>query len=115
MSAPAITRERVAILKSELQEQGEQSGAARPSTRETTPGLKEETGGEQSPGLTGSPAVRRRQFDNRIHVEFEGQNLQLVVNEAPLREGSLYIRPLSGGPRRVAPASALKLRGFVDR
>ena len=40
---------------------------------------------------------------------------KLVVSVAPTQEGHLYVRPLVGGPRRVAPASALKLRGFVGR
>jgi ParB family chromosome partitioning protein len=51
----------------------------------------------------------------RLHVEMDGQDYQLVVSVAPAREGHLYVRPLTGGPRRLAPAAALKLRGFVTR
>ena len=45
----------------------------------------------------------------------DGQDYQLVVSVAPRKEGHLYVRPLTGGPRLLAPASSLKLRGFVGR
>jgi len=56
----------------------------------------------------------RRHFVRRVHVEFEGQDYQLVVSVAPKQRGHVYVRPLIGGPRRVAAASQLKLLGFVD-
>jgi len=59
--------------------------------------------------------MRHQQTNQRLHVEFDGQDFQLVVLMAPSEEGHLYVRPLAGGPRRLAPASALKLRGFVGR
>lgn len=60
------------------------------------------------------PASERSSHtDQRIHVEFDGQDYQLVVSVAPGQPGHMYVRPLVGGPRRLAPASALKLLGFV--
>jgi ParB family chromosome partitioning protein len=53
--------------------------------------------------------------NTRLHVEMDGQDYQLVVSVAPAKEGHLYVRPLTGGPRLLAPAAALKLRGFVTR
>ena len=52
--------------------------------------------------------------NTRLHVEMDGQDYQLVVSVAPTKAGHLYIRPLKGGPRSLAPAAALKLRGFVS-
>jgi ParB family chromosome partitioning protein len=52
--------------------------------------------------------------DKRIHVEFDGQDYQLVVSVAPDQPGHVFVRPLVGGPRRLAPASPLTLLGFVD-
>jgi ParB family transcriptional regulator, chromosome partitioning protein len=57
--------------------------------------------------------MRSPNSDQRIHVEFDGQDYQLVVSVAPDLPGHLYVRPLNGGPRRLAPASGLKLLGFV--
>ena len=64
------------------------------------------------------PAQRARpqpKTNKRLHVEMDGQDYQLVVSVAPVKEGHLYVRPLTGGPRRLALATALKLRGFVSR
>ena len=63
---------------------------------------------------TPAPNVdRTSRTDQRIHVEFDGQDYQLVVSVAPDQAGHLYVRPLTGGPRRLAPASAVRLLGFV--
>ena len=51
--------------------------------------------------------------DQRVHVEFEGHDYQLVVSVVPDHAGCMYVRPLTGGPRRLAPVAALKLLGFV--
>ena len=59
------------------------------------------------------PPTRSPNSDQRIHVEFDGQDYQLVVSVAPDQSGHMYVRPLRGGPRRLAPASGLKLLGFV--
>lgn len=56
------------------------------------------------------PAQRSEQ---RIHVEFEGHDYQLVVSVVPDQAGCMYVRPLTGGPRRVASVASLKLLGFV--
>ena len=63
--------------------------------------------------LPGPTTDRASRIDQRIHVEFDGQDYQLVVSVAPDQAGHLYVRPLTGGPRRLAPASAVKLLGFV--
>ena len=51
--------------------------------------------------------------DQRVHVEFEGHDYQLVVSVVPDHAGCMYVRPLKGGPRRLAPVASLKLLGFV--
>ncbi|HMN75931.1 MAG TPA: ParB/RepB/Spo0J family partition protein [Burkholderiaceae bacterium] len=51
--------------------------------------------------------------DQRVHVEFEGHDYQLVVSVVPDHAGCMYVRPLTGGPRRLAPVASLKLLGFV--
>ena len=60
-------------------------------------------------------AKGHRQINRNVHVEMDGQDYELVVSVAPPQAGHLYVRPLNGGPRRVAPASALTLIGFVGR
>jgi ParB family chromosome partitioning protein len=117
-----ITRERIAALRAEM------SGAA---TGEP-PGCETEDDGAETvqcadwrqeqartPRVQGPGPVldahprRSAHSDQRIHVEFDGQDYQLVVSVAPDQPGQMYVRPLVGGPRRLAPASALKLLGFV--
>jgi len=51
--------------------------------------------------------------DQRVHVEFEGHDYQLVVSVVPDHAGWMYVRPLTCGPRRPAPVAALKLLGCV--
>jgi len=51
--------------------------------------------------------------EHRVHVEFGGHGYQLVVSVAPDQAGCMYVRPLTGGPRRLAPVASLKLLGFV--
>ena len=65
-----------------------------------------------SPPRSGAlePAARS---DQRVHVEFEGHDYQLVVSVVPDHAGCMYVRPLTGGPRRLAPVASLKLLGFV--
>jgi ParB family transcriptional regulator, chromosome partitioning protein len=123
----AITRDRIATLRvelipvdrrafdptEELAARGGEPNAAAPSEH-----------GQAQPisgfvGSTDSGRGREPQFDQnarsgqRIHVEFDGQDYQLVVSVAPEQGGCMYVRPLTGGPRRLAPVSSLKLRGFV--
>ncbi|EHR71199.1 ParB-like partition protein [Burkholderiales bacterium JOSHI_001] len=111
-----ITRERLVALKGELTERDAALvPAARPSA--TTPAAQDPaaTSDEAPARATGQRVPRHQQTNQRIHVEFDGQDFQLVVSVAPLQGGHLYLRPLSGGPRRLAPAAAIKLRGFVGR
>ncbi len=113
-----MTRERIATLKRELSQPPLDVADAVP-TASTAPTERAEGSGSTEPDAA-APSVagrvtRHQQTNQRLHVEFDGQDFQLVVSVAPAQEGHLYVRPLAGGPRRLAPASALKLRGFVGR
>lgn len=105
-----ISRDRIATLREELSDLEHRQAGSNVLIAGLNEGVK---------GTISSPARRRparhQQINRRLHVEFDGQDFQLVVYVAPAQEGYLYIRPLSGGPRQLAPASALKLRGFVGR
>ena len=120
-----ITRERIAVLRAEL---GGDVVTGRSGTRTQDDGAMETQmasgsqpvqAGDQAGSRPPAPVRREPQSrrspnsDQRIHVEFDGQDYQLVVSVAPDQPGHLYVRPLVGGPRRLAPASALKLLGFV--
>jgi len=59
------------------------------------------------------PAPDQSRTEQRIHVEFEGHEYQLVVSVVPDQAGCMYVRALTGGPRRLAPVPSLKLLGFV--
>lgn len=121
-----MTRERIARLKRELSQPSFESADAveEAPTSALVPasvGVREQgqEAGQHEPDLETPPVaergMRHRQTNQRLHVEFDGQDFQLVMSVAPAQEGHLYVRPLAGGPRRLAPASALKLRGFVGR
>jgi ParB family chromosome partitioning protein len=121
-----MTRERIASLKRELSQPSIESVDAVESAQTSAPvsaSLRameqgQEAGSREPDTETSSVAgrgMRHQQTNQRLHVEFDGQDFQLVVSVAPAQEGHLYVRPLAGGPRRLAPASALKLRGFVGR
>jgi ParB family chromosome partitioning protein len=112
-----ITRDQILSLRNEL---------SRPTDRQRALPASAAAGGSESDEVAATQAVsiaspparraaRHQQINTRLHVEFEGQDFQLVVSVAPAQASYLYIRPLSGGPRQLAPASALKLRGFVGR
>jgi ParB family transcriptional regulator, chromosome partitioning protein len=79
-------------------------GQSRPAAAsDATPGTVARFAGREA--STGS--------DRRVHVEFEGQDYQLVVSVVPDQAGCMYVRPLIGAPRRLAPVASLKLLGFV--
>jgi ParB family chromosome partitioning protein len=121
----SITRDRISALRAELADEavGEPSDSGTQGdgavTRQQASGSQHEQAGHPSgtrplhPVRDASPSQRSPHSDQRIHVEFDGQDYQLVVSVAPDQPGHLYVRPLIGGPRRLAPASALKLLGFV--
>ena len=112
----SITRDSVAALRAELS--GAAPGSARPGVSVLMQALDNELADAGSAVLRGQPAGRPKpqpKTNTRLHVEMDGQDYQLVVSVAPAKEGHLYVRPLKGGPRLLAPASALKLRGFVSR
>ena len=121
-----MTRERIATLKRQLSQSSPESADAvepAPKSAPVSASLRAIEQGQEA-GPPGADAVasslagrgmRHQQTNQRLHVEFDGQDFQLVVSVAPAQEGHLYVRPLAGGPRRLAPASALKLRGFVGR
>lgn len=121
-----MTRERIATLKRELSQPSLDSADAvepAPASAPVSTSLGAiEQGQKAGPpeadaaaSLVAGRGIRHQQTNQRLHVEFDGQDFQLVVSVAPAQEGHLYVRPLAGGPRRLAPASALKLRGFVGR
>jgi ParB family transcriptional regulator, chromosome partitioning protein len=119
---PAITRDRIAGLRDQLEPRAAQmlvNAGAEPPGQARDPSAI--AGGLDNPSpplrdAAASPATpppRQPHSDQRIHVEFDGQDYQLVVSVAPDQAGHLYVRPLKGGPRRLAPAAGLKLLGFV--
>jgi ParB family chromosome partitioning protein len=117
----AITRDRIALLRDELEARSAQ--ASTPGTESPCPvhddaAVAERLNAPDSPPRDGAARsalapTRSPNSDQRIHVEFDGQDYQLVVSVAPDQPGHLYVRPLKGGPRRLAPAAGLKLLGFV--
>jgi ParB family transcriptional regulator, chromosome partitioning protein len=123
----AITRDRIASLRAELIPVDRQSfdpteGLAERGDEPTTTVPSERGQAQPNFGTVGSTDSGRGhepQLDQnarsgqRIHVEFDGQDYQLVVSVAPEQGGCMYVRPLTGGPRRLAPVSSLKLLGFV--
>jgi ParB family chromosome partitioning protein len=120
-----ITRDRIAALRAELADEavGEPSDSSTQNdgalaTQQMSGSQHEQAShpvgtGPLHPARDASASLRSPHSDQRIHVEFDGQDYQLVVSVAPDQPGHLYVRPLIGGPRRLAPASALKLLGFV--
>jgi len=103
---PSITRDRLAELRAEL------SASAHTDFRRAKP-TEADTPTSAAAVLCDAVAARPPHSSKRLHVEFDGQDHQLVVSVAPEQPGHVYVRPLVGGPRRLAPASALKLLGFV--
>ena len=73
---------------------------------------------EVSDAVPGSPTATKAcpqpKKNHRLHVRMDGKDYQLVVSIAPVEEGHLYVQPLEGGPRLLAPAAALTLCGFVS-
>ena len=111
----SITRDRISALRAEL------SGAAKSARPGVSALLKAvdamapEAPPEAALRVPEPTAKPHQQNCRRLHVEMDGGDYQLVVSVAPQKEGYLDVRPLIGGPRRLAPAASLKLRGFVDR
>ena len=115
-----ITRERIAELRTELAGDAVQDRSGASTQDDGAIGTKQPVQAGDRAGSGPADPVRKEPHsrrspnsDQRIHVEFDGQDYQLVVSVAPDQPGHLYVRPLVGGPRRLAPASALKLLGFV--
>jgi ParB family chromosome partitioning protein len=103
----SITRDRLAALRAEL------SATVAPDPSEATrPGTPPQPV-RQAESPVEMDESRSPRSTKRIHVEFDGQDYQLVVSVAPEQSGHVYVRPLVGGPRRLAPAASLKLLGFV--
>ena len=122
-----VSRDRVATLREELASTSRTKTTSPAETELIAPKASPTTALHDEPAMRASgssaaieatprpaPTVdRTSRTDQRIHVEFDGQDYQLVVSVAPDQAGHLYVRPLTGGPRRLAPASAVKLLGFV--
>lgn len=129
----AITRDRIAALRVELVTQRRESpgpAAAGVSVDDKAElstevaGLAASSGGradtraestspQRSAAGRESPLSRTQRTEQRVHVEFEGLDCQLLVSVAPDQAGCMYVRPLTGGPRRLAPVASLKLLGFL--
>lgn len=109
-----ITRDSVAALRADLA--GATAGSARPGVSALMQALDHvpaDAGPDHSEGHAATMARSQTKASTRLHVEMDGQDYQLLVSVAPAKAGHLYVRPLKGGPRLLAPAAALKLRGFV--
>lgn len=102
----SITRDRLVALRAEL------SVSATTDFSDAKPPEANTHAGPDA-GRSDPAAARPPHSAKRLHVEFDGQDYQLVVSVAPEEPGHVYVRPLVGGPRRLAPAAALKLLGFV--
>jgi ParB family chromosome partitioning protein len=129
---PTITRDRLAEFRAALERRNApvpapSSPAAQPTgaadVADDDPGVhaatqtppRDQTSPAEPRGVStrpASPDVPIRS-DQRVHVEFEGHDYQLVVSVVPDHAGCMYVRPLTGGPRRLAPVASLKLLGFV--
>lgn len=116
----AITRERIAGLRDELEaratltrlantESPQGGEGAAPARHADAPVTSRQTG---APALTPPTHTRGTNLKPCIHVEFDGQACELVVSDAPEQPGHMYVLPLKGGPRLLAPAASLKLFGF---
>ena len=125
----AITRDRIALLRHELEagsmlDSGPDAEACASLPQAADVAIRVpvrvpiRSGDRDSRATTGTAgsqplSSRSPNTNHRIHVEFDGQDYQLVVSVAPDQSGHMYVRPLRGGPRRLALASGLKLLGFV--
>jgi ParB family transcriptional regulator, chromosome partitioning protein len=113
----SITRDGISALRAELS--GTVTGSARPGVSALLQVFDAASATDPSASSTmpapDVPPKPHRQSNRSLHVEMDGQDYQLVVSVAPRKDGYLYVRPLTGGPRLLAPASSLKLRGFVGR
>ena len=118
-----IARDDITALKAQLA--GTVPGSARPAVSATLAALEASNAqpdqrrlappAPPSPSSTpAKPSKPQQKQNSRLHVEMDGQDYQLVVSVAPAKPGCLYVRPLKGGPRLLAPAASLKLRGFVS-
>jgi ParB family chromosome partitioning protein len=129
---PTITRDRLAEFRTTLERRTAlvpaPAGTAAPPTSaadaaDDDPGAdvasqtppRGQTSSADSRGFSTRPVSPDAPIrsDQRVHVEFEGHDYQLVVSVVPDHAGCMYVRPLTGGPRRLAPVASLKLLGFV--
>jgi ParB family chromosome partitioning protein len=126
---PTITRDRLAEFRAALERRTAPVPAPGGAAAQPTGAADDDRGADAAkqtpPRGQASPADPRGvptrpvspdapiRSDQRVHVEFEGHDYQLVVSVVPDHAGCMYVRPLTGGPRRLAPVAALKLLGFV--
>jgi ParB family chromosome partitioning protein len=110
----AITRDSIAALRADLA--SVTAGSARPGVSALMQALDNVSAdaADCSERPTATKARPQSKSNTRLHVEMDGQDYQLVVSVVPAKAGHLYVRPLKGGPRLLAPAAALKLRGFIS-
>lgn len=126
---PTITRDRLAEFRATLERRKASvpvpAGTAAQPTDADDNDLGADATTQKQPSRQASPVDARDvsnrstspeapvRSDQRVHVEFEGRDYQLVVSVVPDHAGCMYVRPLTGGPRRLAPVASLKLLGFV--
>jgi ParB family chromosome partitioning protein len=129
---PTITRDRLTELRAALDRRkatvpAPAGGAEQPpghddpsgadpvadEITQTLPRAQESTADPRSGHTRSATPEAPARSDQRVHVEFEGHDYQLVVSVVPDHAGCMYVRPLTGGPRRLAPVASLKLLGFV--
>lgn len=124
---PAITRDRLLALKTELEEAGSRAAAPQNSVSPAASAAATREGAESAAaGRTASdPApsataqsptpVRptRTPGTHRVLVMFEGQPHQLLFGMVPEQAASMYVLPVAGGPHRLAAVDDLRLLGFV--
>lgn len=121
-----ITRERLAVLKAELEGRGDEvphAPTSRPAeqapaseSRKAVDGGASPVAAQASPPTAASKPAAARSSPTRavldVHVLFEGQAHQLVLSVAPEQAASMYVVPMAGGARRLAPVADLTLLGF---
>lgn len=129
---PTITRDRLTELRATLERRtaavpAPAGGAEQPpghadavgadpvadATTQAPPRVHGSTADPRSGPARSATSEAPARTDQRVHVEFEGHDYQLVVSVVPDHAGCMYVRPLTGGPRRLAPVASLKLLGFV--
>ena len=124
--SPALTRENIASMRSELNFVGTEAASQSPPSSAMASAVAPVFNIPRAPAgesLVSSaerrtddvpPAKRRAMRRTRLlAVEFQGRLLELVVDKEPGREGEVFVRALEGGTCMAAPAGDMRLIGFI--